>query len=309
MGNSFSENAGIDMEQPRISIIMRSHNDAALIDDTLRMIFSQTVKDFEILNVDSSSTDGTLEIIKRYNPDNIIQNKPEDYNPGRVLNDAISRVSGEWLVFCNSDCTPQSEDWLEKLVAPLACENVAATFSRQVERPDADAMVRLMYDRTFGAKRARGLQSFFFSLASAAIRRSVWEKRPFYTDANYSEDVEWAYRAGNAGHDIVYVPESVAMHSHNYTLKQLHRRHVGEGEADVFIFGARPSAWGQFMRWLKFLVTDTAWFLKHGRIGWIFYGPIYRAVMCRAYYRGNKTGVEKKRRLEIKSQDRESYSS
>ena len=291
------------MERPKISIIMRSHNDAALIDDTLRMIFSQTVKDFEILNVDSSSTDGTLEIIKRYNPDNIIQNKPEDYNPGRVLNDAIGRVSGEWLVFCNSDCTPQSEDWLEKLIAPLAGDNVAATFSRQVERPDADAMVRLMYEKAFGAQTTQGLQTFFFSLASAAIKRSIWEKRRFYTDANYSEDVEWAYRARNAGHDIVYVPESVAMHSHNYTLKQLHRRHVGEGEADVFIFGARPSAWGQFVRWLKSLVTDTVYFLRHGNLGWIFYGPIYRAVMCRAYHKGTRIGAARKRRLDAASEN------
>ena len=286
------------MEHPKISIIMRSHNDVDLIDDTLRAIFNQTIKDFELLNVDSSSTDGTFEIIKKYNPDNVIQNRPEDYNPGRVLNDAISRVSGEWLVFCNSDCTPQSEDWLEKLVAPLEREDVAATFSRQVERPDADAIVRLMYEKGFGARIAQGQPKVFFSLASAAIKRSIWEERPFYTDANYSEDVEWAHWAKNAGYDIVYAPESVAMHSHNYTLKQLKKRHIGEGEADVFIFGAKPSLWGQFVRWLKFLVTDTAWFLKHGRIGWIFFGPIYRAVMCRAYYKGTKLGVVNKRRTE-----------
>lgn len=288
------------MKHPKISIIMRSRNDAPLIEETLKMIFRQTIKDFELLNVDSSSTDGTFEIIRKYNR-NAIQNRPENYNPGRVLNDAIERVSGEWLVFCNSDCTPQSEDWLEKLVAPLARENVAATFSRQIQRPDADAMVGLMYNKTFGAKNAQGLQPFFFSLASAAIKRSVWEKRKFYTDANFSEDVEWAYRAWNDGCEIVYVPESVAMHSHNYTLSQLRRRHVGEGEADVFIFGARPSRWGQFVRWLKFVVTDKIYFLRHGNIGWLFYGPIYRAVMCRAYYRGTKIGAENKRRLEAKS--------
>jgi rhamnosyltransferase len=74
------------------------------------------------------------------------------------------------------------------------------------------------------------------SLPVAAMRRMAWMAHPFYTDAWGSEDTEWGVWARNAEISIAYVPQALAMHSHNYTLRQNYGRRFIEGEADAFIY-------------------------------------------------------------------------
>src|SRR6056297_3927886 len=97
---------------PKVSIIMRSINDMDFIEATFQGIQEQNFQDFEIVNVDSGSTDGTYELIKKYNKGTVYQIRPEEYVPGPVLNTAISRSKGDLIVFNNSDCIPQNQDWL-----------------------------------------------------------------------------------------------------------------------------------------------------------------------------------------------------
>ena len=224
-------------QSPRISIVMRSFNDAAVIGGTLEALARQTVRDFELWNFDSSSTDGTLDIIRDHNDDErILLNDSRSYNPGRVLNEAVARSRGETVVFINSDATPADERWLERLVAPFSDPTVGATFGRQVARPDARSLFVKDTERAFGDGRVSSTWAHFFSMANSAVRRELAVAMPFETRIQYSEDIEWSYRLRRAGHRIEYVPTAVAAHSHNYTLAQSLRRHRGEGTADAWIF-------------------------------------------------------------------------
>ena len=222
---------------PRISVVMRSYNDAAVIGGTLEGLARQTVRDFELWNFDSTSDDGTLEIIRRHNDEErILQNDSGSYNPGRVLNEAVARCRGEIIVFINSDATPCDEHWLERLVAPFADPCVGATFGRQVARPAARSLFVKVTERAFGdGSTARGWVHFF-SMANSAVRRELVVAMPFETRIQYSEDIEWSYRLRRLGHRIEYVPGAAAVHSHNYTLAQSVRRHRGEGAAEAWIF-------------------------------------------------------------------------
>ena len=287
------------MAQHKVSIIMRSFNDAPLIEATLKAVLNQTFKDYELINVDSCSSDGTVDIIRKYNDNVSVAEPGTKYNPGRVLNEAIAKVDSPWVVFCNSDATPQSDTWLEKLIEPLADDKTAATFSRQISRPDATPLVRYDYEKGFPPPgEAHKVGGFFFSLASAAIKREIWAGHKFYVDCDYSEDVHWAWWAANNGYKVVYVPESEAMHSHNYTLKQLRRRACGEGEADVFIYGVQPSLGRQILRWGKHVIEDTVYCLKTGHIGILFTAPISRMVFTMGYHKGTKIGTMNKALLE-----------
>jgi rhamnosyltransferase len=222
---------------PEVAIAMRSYNDRDVIRGTLEMVRRQTYPNFELWNFDSSSRDGTFEIIREYNdPEHIRQNDSSSYNPGTVLNDAVRTVGGDVVVFINSDATPESEDWLERLVAPLANPRVGAVYGRQTARPDCRALFVKDTERAFGDGREAAKWVHFFSMANAAARRDVLERFPFETRVQYSEDIEWSLRLRKAGLEIRYVPEAAATHSHNYTLRQSFRRHFGEGKAEAWIF-------------------------------------------------------------------------
>ena len=76
---------------PQVSIIMRVYNEMPYIKYALRKLKQQSFQDFELIVVDSGSTDGSYEVAQEANPDIIYQIPPGSYVPGRVLNEAISK--------------------------------------------------------------------------------------------------------------------------------------------------------------------------------------------------------------------------
>ncbi|WP_295383860.1 glycosyltransferase [uncultured Thiodictyon sp.] len=222
---------------PQVAIAMRSYNDRAVIRGTLEMIQRQGYRNFVLWNFDSSSTDGTLDIIKEFNEaSHIRRNDSAAYNPGTVLNEAVRTVGGEVVVFLNSDATPEREDWLAQLIAPLADPAVGAVYGRQTARPDCRSLFVKDTERAFGDGLEAAKWVHFFSMANCAVRRDVLERFAFETRVQYSEDIEWSYRLRQAGLKIHYVAAAAATHSHNYTLRQSFKRQFGEGKADAWIF-------------------------------------------------------------------------
>ena len=222
------------MNRFTVSVIMRSKNSMPVIAQALQGLYSQDFRDFELLVVDSGSTDTTLEVVAQY-PARVIRIRPEDYFPGRVLNAAIREARGDILVFQNSDVVPLHVQALGRLLAPFDDPRVAATFARQLPRPEADTWVRREYALSF-PESGEAPPWITLSLPLAAVRRSAWEQHPFYDAAWGSEDTEWGAWARSHGHEVRYVPDSRVMHSHNYTLRQLYGRRFIEGEADAFIY-------------------------------------------------------------------------
>lgn len=221
-------------------IIMRSHNDMPLIAKTLAALYRfASACPFELIVFDNASTDGTLDEVKKYT-DRIIHVPAGAYIPGRVLNQGMEVSQGEFVVFLNSDCTPQHEEWLRKLLGGFTDERVAAVFGRQVPRPDCHPLYAKDTEETYGDGARQRYWRHCFSMASSAIRRSVWERLKFNDQIRYSEDIDWTWRARQQGYMIRYVPDSIVMHSHNYTLRQFYKRHYGEGKAEAVIFEWSP---------------------------------------------------------------------
>lgn len=225
---------------PRISIIVRSHNDASYAGATYDALRHQARGDFELIGVDNASVDGTAEL-GRHAADRLLHIPAGQYRPGPVLNLAAQVARGDVLVFCNADATPLGSDWLDELVRPIFAGRAVATFGRQVPRPEANAWVRHDYARAFGDGGEHATWRHFFSLATAAVLRRAWAERPFSQTLRYSEDIEWSYQCRQRGLPVVYTPTARAMHSHNYTFRERWRRHFGEGQAEAEIFGYSPA--------------------------------------------------------------------
>jgi rhamnosyltransferase len=142
------------------------------------------------------------------------------------------RLAGsDRVVFLNADATPQGPHWLGPLVEALADPKVAAVFGRQVPRPGCKAAYARDYDRCFGEHRESAHWDHFFSMVSSGLRRDVWAQRGFLESLQYSEDDEYTRWCRSAGYEVVYRPESVVMHSHNYTPPQAYKRSFGEAWA------------------------------------------------------------------------------
>ncbi len=273
---------------PEVSIVMRSHNDIDCIEDTLEMIFKQKFTDFELLNVDSGSKDGTFEVIKKYNPDNSYQIKPASYIPGRVLNEAVKKCAGRIIVFNNSDCLPCSPDWLGNLIKPIQRGEAEAVYGKQLPRKDAQPLVRKDNLRAFSSI---GQSWFhFFSLATSAILKEELMTQPFSDNLQYSEDIDWSYKAKQRGRKIVFAEDAVVRHSHNYTIPELKRRFYGEGFAEGEIYGSRGKRDKFLLKVAKPLIAETIrdilYLVPRGELRSILYAPLYRWHQKYWTYRG-----------------------
>ena len=264
---------------PLVTIVMRSKNDIRYITETFEKISKQKFTDFEILNFDSGSEDGTWEIIQKYNPDNSWQLRPDDYIPGKVLNRAVNKAEGEIIVFNNSDCIPEDENWLEKLIKPLlssGSDKIYASFCNQLPRSDAFPLVRKDNMRAFGDGSIASTWKHFFSLASSAIFKKILLEHSFREDLQYSEDVDWAWQMKKLNYKAFYVADAKVEHSHNYSIKELKKRFYNEGIAEGQIYAEKKTFCGFVFSCLAEIGRDIIYLLKTGEILVLPHALVYR---------------------------------
>lgn len=277
-----------------VSVIMRSKNSDWVIASTLAALNSQRFKDYELIIVDSGSTDNTLKIVSHY-PCHLIRIEAADYYPGKVLNDAIEKASGDIIVFVNSDAVLLHERSLEYLLKAFDDPEVAAAFGRQLPRPEAETWVQRDYASSFPDTQTPP-EWISLSLPLAAIRRSVWRQHPFYTDAWASEDTEWGRWALSQGYKIRYVPKAQLMHSHNYNSRQLYGRRFVEGEADSYIYQRKPRVLVSLLSWCKSCLRDISVHVVRGDFWGLIKTPWRLAVYEWAYYCGARLGASRQGR-------------
>jgi rhamnosyltransferase len=259
------------MCDPPVSIILRSFNEAWALRDTLPALQAQDYANWELIVIDSGSTDGSVELIRQAAPRHFVQILPQDYRPGRVLNAGVRLAQSDTVIFLNADATPRGPGWLRPLAEALQDPATAAVFSRQMPRPDCRAVFAHDYERCYGDWRESAGWDHFFSLVSSGIRRDIWARRGFRESLQYSEDDEYTRWCRAQGHRITYCPESVVTHSHNYTPRQAYKRSFGEAWA-LGLMESAPAAPGAasgnlLPGWLNDVRRDLGFCLRTRRLG------------------------------------------
>lgn len=282
------------MNPPLVSIIMRSFNEAWALRDTLPALQAQSYRHWELIVFDSGSTDGSVDLLRRAQPRHLVQIPAHEYNPSRVMNQAMRLARSDYGIFLNSDATPQGGDWLAPLVRTLQEPHVAAVFGRQIPRPTCLAVYAHDYERCFGAGRASAQWEHFFSMVSSGLRKEIWAKRGFLENLQYSEDDEYTRWCRLQGYRVVYCPESVVMHSHNYTPRQAYRRSFGEAQAlaAVWTRGAEEINWPRtvLLGWLNDLRRDFLFCARRGCLVELPHAARIRWNQRRAKLAGFKAG-------------------
>lgn len=280
-----------------VAIVMRSLNEQPHADRALAGLRRQTYVDWVLYNIDSGSTDGTLEAVQRFNPDpgKVFQIPKEAYVPGRVLNATIAKTVEPIIVLQNADAVPVNERWLERLIAPILRGEAAATMSRQVARAPARFVVKYDLDRGYDPKNQKGGSGDLFSAVACAFTRALWEETKF-PEQGYAEDLAWAKVCREKGARFVLVPDSIVEHSHDYTLSALYRKRYRHGLTFADIFGEEPRLWRHALRCGKEVARDVLHACAARRPDTIPYNLAYRATIHLAYYAGEREGALKRRR-------------
>lgn len=96
------------MSSDKVSVIIPAYNAKDFIENTITDLLNQSYKNIEIIVVDDGSSDGTHEICKKYQSENVICVRQENAGPSNARNNGLKIASGKYVLFLDSD------DYLDK---------------------------------------------------------------------------------------------------------------------------------------------------------------------------------------------------
>lgn len=214
------------MSDPKVSIIIRTFNEQKNFGNLLQAIQKQDYRDFEIVVVDSGSTDKTLEIARDFGCQNIVEIPRRDFTFGYSLNMGCKNARGQYLVFVSAHVVPQNNKWLGNLLSGFNDENVAAVYGRQLGAVGSKFSEKRDFERLF-----KESICLYPNNANSAVRKDLWEKYNFDEYLFGLEDMEWAKRLKDRGFKTFYEPKAAVFHIHNETWPQVFNRYRREAIA------------------------------------------------------------------------------
>lgn len=220
----------------------------------VRLSSQRTDFSYEVLVVDSGSTDGTADVARDAGV-RVHAIHPSEFSHGATRNLGASLCRGEYVAFLVQDALPLDEHWLAAMVEALdGDERVAGVYGRQLPRPESSPLTRVLVGgwATVASKRrfqfAGGSAAYralppeerlrlaAFDNVSSCVRCSVLEEYPFER-TSFGEDLRWGASVVEAGYALVYEPGSAVLHSHERGALYDLRRHYANEKVMLDLFG------------------------------------------------------------------------
>ena len=206
------------MSKIKVSVIIPAYNAASTIERTLKSLFSQSSRDFEIIVVNDGSSDDTLDICKKMQKRSpVVMEVYHQLNRGgpSARNKGISLARGEYIIFLDADDLAE-KDYVLKLMQAIESKPSIdiACCSYDLLYEDGSFKPRLITNRNKILSGRDALLSLLTEKlevwsGSAIYRRSMLIGFKIYFDESISmgEDIEFRWRAFYHARDVAIIPE------------------------------------------------------------------------------------------------------
>lgn len=167
---------------PLVTIVTPSYNQAQFLEKTMRSVLEQDYPNIEYLVIDGGSTDGSVELIRKYADRLAWWVSEKDAGQAEAINKGFSRAKGEFVAWINSDDYYMPGAIAEAVKRLMAHPQVGFVFGN-VRVVDKDE--KILNHLSYGDWNITDLMSFrIIGQPGVFMRRSVLEKAG-YLDQSY----------------------------------------------------------------------------------------------------------------------------
>ena len=177
---------------PKISVVTISLNEKQRIQQTIESVLSQSYKSKEYIIIDGGSTDGTLEVIKKYHSHISYLQTGADSGIYDAMNQGVKKSTGEFILFLNAGDSLIEKDTLKKMIH-------FATSNTQIIYGHCIVVYRSFEKRQYCLPLVKLNRRMIFSHQSALVHRSLLEANPFNLEYSIASDFNFFYFQKKAG--------------------------------------------------------------------------------------------------------------
>jgi len=201
------------ISRPLVSIVTPSYNQGQFLEETIRSVLAQDYPHIEYIIMDGGSTDGSLELIRRYSDRLAYWESQPDRGQAHAINKGLARASGELLGWLNSD----------DVLLPTTVSRVVEAFERykdidvvygRLERIDANGNLvptpLLPKDKVVFNKQLVIGECVVNQPGSLWRRRLMQRSGVLDESLNYALDYEYWIRSALDGAIFLRLPEVLA---------------------------------------------------------------------------------------------------
>jgi len=245
--------------KPKLSVITIVYNNVKDIERTMLSVLQQSYPSIEYIIIDGASTDGTMEVINKYQAKLAKVISEPDKGIYDAMNKGLLQATGDYVLFMNSGDEIFDQDTVAEV---LKTEEGADIYYGETE----------MYNESWeslGQRRHAAPPTFnwkSFKYGMNISHQAIYIKRtftePYDLQYKYSADIDWIIKIARKSSKIV--------NTHRYVAKYLvggvsKKRHLASLKERFRIFtkyyGLIPNVLNHFIIALKL----SNYFLKHRR--------------------------------------------
>jgi GT2 family glycosyltransferase len=229
-GGKNSPHSQVSTKDPLVSIVIVNFNGIRFLKDCIQSLITQTYKNLEIIIVDNSSSDNSVEYLRSSYPGIVIIENYANLGFAGGVNTGIRNSQGSFIVTLNNDTLADCH-FIERLFVEIIGDDHIGMCAAKMLFPDGRINSTGICVSRSGAAWDRGMfevdngqydsrEEIFGPCAGAAIyRRNMLNEIGLFDEDFflYMEDVDLAFRARLSGWKCIFVPEAVVYHHHGGT--------------------------------------------------------------------------------------------
>lgn len=215
------------MEMPTVSIIIVTYNSEKYLEKCLYSVINQHYKSIEVIVFDNASSDGTRNILQKYNKEIHTLYSKENLGFASGNNHAVGEAKGKYLFLLNPDAVITADalfplvEEMEKHSNIAACQPTVLLYKGKSINLTGKIPHFLGFDWIKDYKmKITPKKSEIFSISGSAVllRKSVMKKISLFDDYYfmYYEDSDLSWRLRMYGYEMVYIPSSIVRHDYTF---------------------------------------------------------------------------------------------